>query len=123
MVGVVLAGGYFAAVKFLPELSKKSPKISFSPSVSTPLASPAATLQVFQPEDQISLTQSPVTVSGKANPGERIIMFANADEKIASADASGNFSADIKLEDGENEISISSPTETLKRTVILEIKP
>lgn len=122
VVGIVIAGGYFAAIKFLPKFSQNNQKVTFTPP-QTPTASPSATLTVSQPENQISVNQSPTTVSGKTTPGTRIIIFANVDEKIASADASGNFSADIKLEDGENEISINSLNETIKRIITLEIKP
>ncbi len=131
LVGISIAGLYFAAVKFLPNLRFLPSKmvLNSTPSGtdknSTSSGSTAA-LAVTQPQDETTTKDSPITVAGKSQPGAEIIIYSNADEKVASADAQGNFSADIKLEEGENAISITSlPTtgkpETVQRSIILEI--
>lgn len=118
-VGVAIAGLYFAAVKFVPNLGKTPPTITFNP---PPPAPAAKSLIVNQPVDETTTKDSPITISGQAAPAAQIIVFAPAEEKIASADAAGNFSTTLKLEDGENEISVSLfSRETIKRHVILEI--
>ncbi len=123
-VGIGVAGGYFAAIKFLPRFSGNTPKLTYTPPSSTPTATEALT--ITSPDDNSSTSESPITVKGAAKPGTPIVLYAPADEKIASADASGNFSADIKLEDGQNEITVTTLSDTgiaesVKRTIILEI--
>lgn len=123
-VGVLAAGGYFAAVKILPGLKKTPEKIIVQP---TPAPAPTKNetfLTLDQPKDNSSVTDSPITISGKTAPGINLIIFGNAEEKIASADATGSFSAQLKLEDGENQISVTtleSKPVTIKKTVTLEI--
>ncbi|MBI4099963.1 hypothetical protein HY440_03050 [Candidatus Microgenomates bacterium] len=125
-VGILAAALYFAAVKFLPNLSSNSPKVNFT--APAPSASPEATsLKITSPDDNATVQISPVTITGQATPQTTLVIFANADEKVATADGEGKFSVDIKLEDGANEISISSldntaVRETVNRTVTLEIK-
>lgn len=118
-VGVALAGLYFATVRFLPNFRKTSPAVTFAPPPAKQEKGKA--LIVAEPVDETSVKESPVTVSGRVPAGSSIIIFGPAEEKIASADASGNFSAVIKLEDGENEIAIASGDETVIRHVVLEI--
>lgn len=125
LVGIGVAGGYFAIVKFLPRLSSNTPKVTYTPPPGAPTA--AQTLTVTSPDDNATTLDSPTTVKGQASPGTQIVLYAPADEKVASADASGNFSVDIKLEDGQNEITVTTLSdtgvaETIKRNIILEIK-
>ncbi len=124
-VGVALAGAYFAAARFLPQLQTPAPKVVFNPPKSNP--SPrATTLTVTQPTDEATTKESPLAVSGQAAPAAQVVIFAPADEKIASADAAGKFATTIKLEEGTNPIGFSvisaaGQLETITRNVILEI--
>lgn len=125
LVGIVLASLYFAAAKFLPQLSNPAPKVVFNPPKNNP--SPiATTLTVTQPTDEATTKETPLAVQGQALPGAQIVIFGPAEEKIASADATGKFATTIKLEEGANPISFSvvstdGQLETLFRNVILEI--
>lgn len=127
-VGIALAAIFFGANKILPIINQRRQPSTFSPDKSaSPSTLAAGNLTLDNPTDNSSTTNNTVTVSGKVNqPGQKIIIFANTDEKIASADAQGNFTADIKLEEGENAISATiidqygNPT-TIKRSVTLEI--
>ena len=126
LVGVLAAGSYFATVKILPGLKNRGDKIIVQPVTQPLTASPNSSinLNLEQPADNSSVTESPITVSGKTLPGTLVIIFGNAEEKIASASATGTFSAQLKLEDGENQISVTAIDDkpvTVKRTVILEI--
>ncbi len=125
LVGVLLAGLYFAAAKFLPQLSPSKPAVVFN-GPKTPPPPPVSSLTVSQPADETTSKQSPITISGQAPAGAKIVIFAPAEEKIASADATGNFTTNIKLEEGENAISFTllsdvNKIETIVRNVILEI--
>lgn len=123
-VGILAAGGYFAVVKILPDLKKPGEKIIVQPAPAPTPIKNETSLVLDQPKDNSSVTDSPITISGKTLPGINLIIFGNAEEKIASADATGSFSAQLKLEDGENQISITtleSKPATVKKTVTLEI--
>ncbi|MCL4389809.1 MAG: hypothetical protein M1484_03560 [Patescibacteria group bacterium] len=123
-VGVTAAGGYFLATKYLPDLASKQKIINVTPAQQVlPAASPSAALTVTNPDDYSSTTNDSVTVAGQTAPGAKVIIFANIDDRVASADAQGNFSADIKLEEGENIISVTTNNTTVNRDVTLEIIP
>lgn len=122
-VGALAAGGYFAVVKILPNLKKTPEKIIVQPAAIIPIKDETS-LIISEPKDNSSVTDSPITVSGKTAPGINLVIFGNAEEKIASADATGSFSAQLKLEDGENQISVTTLENkpvTIKKTVTLEI--
>lgn len=119
LVGILIAGGYFAAIKFLPKMSQKPNSVAFVSPVPSPTQSKSISLDA--PDDQSTTKSSVATVSGTATPNAKLIIYSNADEKIASADAKGKFSTTIKLEEGENTISVSDLVNTVKRTIILEI--
>lgn len=118
--GIIFAGLYFGITKYLPALtSPKTPPAVFQ----QPVATVSANLVVNSPSDY-STTDSPVaTVSGLAKPGATLLILANADDKIASADATGKFSTTVKLESGQNAIGVSDLSQIVTRTVILEINP
>lgn len=129
-VGAVLAGLYFFGAKLLPKSLPEAPiihpgqKVSPSPQPPAPLAT---SLTISQPEDNSSTTNNSVAVSGKALANTPVIIYANADEKIATSDGSGSFTAQIKLEPGENEITVTQidvqgKIITAKRNVTLEIQ-
>lgn len=127
-VGILAAAIYFFASSTLSAKLQGEKKTTFTPSTSIPPVGGQASnqLTVDKPEDHSSTTISPVTVTGSTVAGAKIILFGNADEKIASADAQGKFSVDIKLEDGENEISVTALDSlenvlVVKRNVTLEI--
>lgn len=128
-VGIGLAASYFAAVKFLPQLSKKPADIivpSTSPNPNQTAGATTFDLTISQPDDYSSVTESSLIIAGKTLPQLALVIFANAEEKIATSDAAGNFSTSIKLEEGENEISVTAFDEknnpvTLKRHVTLEV--
>lgn len=128
LVGGLLAGGYFASGKLLPLLNgKKQETITINTKPKNSPAKTTALLTLSSPEDFSNVTTGTVTVSGKTLSKARLVVFANADEKIATASADGNFSFDIKLESGDNEIVVtafdpnSNLQTSLKRTVIKEI--
>ncbi|KKU91855.1 MAG: hypothetical protein UY21_C0009G0046 [Microgenomates group bacterium GW2011_GWA1_48_10] len=130
IIGALLAGGYFLGPKLLPRPAEKQSPVSENTLSQNQTASPPALrakdLTLSFPDDNSSTTNTTVTVSGKSPTPNPVIIYANADEKIATPDAEGNFAADIKLEDGENEITVSTFDQndkivTIKRNVTLEV--
>lgn len=130
-VGILATGSYFAAIKILPGLRKPGEQITLKPAVEeTSKETPPqpAGLNLDLPADHSATSEATTLVTGKTAPGATIIVFANADEKVATADASGDFSTIIKLEEGDNEISVTlvsgqNPPMIVKRNVTLEISP
>lgn len=128
-VGIGLAASYFAAMKFLPQLSQKRADIIVPPAPQKAAQTAGAAtfdLTISQPDDYSFVTEPSLTIVGKTLPQLALVIFANAEEKIATSDAAGNFSTSIKLEEGENEISVTAFDEknnpvTLKRRVTLEV--
>lgn len=131
-VGVVVTGGYFAITNFLPRLQKKEDKIIVQPAPKNTdtvvLGNTSLKLAVTTPTDQSATQSATILVSGTTAPAATVVIFGNADEKIASADALGNFSTNLKLESGENQLSITAfankiTSQVIHRIVMLEISP
>jgi len=126
-VGITIAGMYFFITSYLPSWQKGQPKVTFSPTNNQkPADGNQLTVTIDKPDDHSSTTSSEVSVNGRAQPGTKLILFSNADEKVASSDANGNFTISVKLEDGENQISVTAVDSLgnltiAKRNVTLEI--
>ena len=121
--GILVTGGYFAVTTFLPQINKPAEKIIIQPATTStpaPEVSGATSFQltVDSPGDKSSTSSATTLVSGKTAPGATLVIFANSDEKIASADATGNFSASVKLEEGENEISVTAFANKINSAVV-----
>lgn len=128
-VGILGTGAYFAAVKILPTL-KKPVQTIVPPEDNTPKAAISGAnsllLTLDKPGDNSATMEADLKISGSTAPAATLVIFSNADERIASADASGKFIVPIKLEDGENEISVTSflgkqISQVVHRNVTLEI--
>ncbi len=128
LVGGLLAGGYFASGKLIPLINgKKQATITINSKPKTVSITNTSLLTISTPEDFSNTTAATIAVSGKTVAGAKLVVFTNTDEKIATAAASGDFSFNLKLEMGDNEITVtafdpnSSLQTTIKRTVIKEI--
>ncbi len=130
IVGAALASAYFLSSKFLPSLEAlpffAKPKAPASPLAKTTPSSTTPGLEITSPDDYTSTTEQTITLSGKAPKDIKLIIFANADEKVIVSDQNGTFETSVKLEEGENEITTTlltvdgSPT-VAKRIVIREV--
>lgn len=127
LVGVSAAAIYFAATRYLPSLRPQD-KVTFNTASPKPSANKQLTLTLNKPDDHTSTTDNPMIVSGQTKAGAKLVFFANAEEKVASAGGQGQFSTNLKLEEGENEISVMAIDDqgnmtVVKRNVTLEISP
>ncbi len=131
IVGAAIAGGYFYWTRILPHQQTKSPKtvdkLTQPPrkNEANTKADQSAALTLSSPQDNSSTEQSSITLSGRAPANSRLVVFGNADEKIASASADGSFEISLKLEVGLNVISVtafepSGTRHTVQRNVTLE---
>lgn len=126
VVGAMLAGAYFFGPTLVTQ-TKQDTKRTPTPKAQaskTPTPSPKKTLTITSPEDNSSTTNVDLKVSGSGTPNAKIIVFTNADQKQVTASATGKYETTIKLEEGENEVTVTdltSPIQTLTRNVTLEI--
>ena len=110
-VGLLLAGSYFVFSKRINFLGNTNTTRTIKPSTQPSPNNetvPNETLRVISPDDYYSTSDESITVSGTAYPKSKLVIFANAEEKIASVEADGKFNISVKLEEGENTIGIIS---------------
>lgn len=130
VVGALIVAGYFAAKNFLPALKPKPSTVIVTqpPIPQTPQNPQTLPLTLINLTDKSSTKSSEIIISGQTATAAAVFFFSNIDEKIASANAQGNFSGSLKLEDGENEINITAflngkSSQTIRKNVTLEISP
>ena len=128
VVGVALAGGIFLFwnnkdtllnFKSTPPPQTPAPNID----VPSPLATP---VMVDSPEDNLIVKERNLDVSGRGPTDAKILVVANTEEKAIKIDKYGAFKATIKLEEGENKISViyfdqNNDPISINRTVTVEI--
>lgn len=127
VVGAMLAGAYFFGPTLVAKTKTETSQTSPTPVAQiskTPTPSPKKTLTLTSPEDNSSTTKADLKVSGSGTPNAKIVVFANSDQKQITSNSSGKFETTIKLEEGENEVTVTdltSPVQTMTRNVTLEI--
>lgn len=129
ITGAMIVAGYFVIKNLLSPPPPPEPQItSTAPPIETLPVSSAPPSLVLNPDiiDRSSTKEAHLKISGQTSTGASVFIFSNIDEKIASADALGNFAEKIKLEDGENEITVTAflngqYSQTIRKNVTLEI--
>lgn len=66
----------------------------------------AGELILNSPEDGLIQAEKTISVSGPTLPSSFIVVFVGNDENITNSDDSGNFSTEVKLNDGANIITV-----------------
>lgn len=114
-VGFALGSIVALSLVYLPSLVKDRITSTEKPLVtSTPTPTIAKietsqpTLEIDKPEDESVSDNKTLTVSGRTQRANFIIVESEADAKIAEVDTSGNFSATITLSEGANNLYISA---------------
>jgi len=114
-LGLVITFGIWTANKSLASIKNAPTPTPTTGSATAPTpesqttpAQNAATLNITSPADEAFVAKSTLTVTGKATPGATIVLLFENDDDIVLADAQGNFSSDITLIPGYNNISVSS---------------
>lgn len=126
VVGALLAGLFFFGPSLVSQTKKETKVVNPAPKakVTVDIKSSKLTLIIQSPEDNSSTTSAEIKITGSTNPKTDLVIFANADQKNITSSASGKFETTIKLEEGENEISVTdlqNPMQTVTRNVTLEI--
>lgn len=109
-LGLVITFGIWRANKALKETvsSKQEVPEKKVEEMITPTPAKEAGLSFTSPENNSISNKDKIVVSGKSTPEAVIVVLYQDGEKILEADKEGNFSTEITLVGGSNEIKVSS---------------
>lgn len=124
-LGLIITYGIWLANKSLktisptdatptPEISESTlpttqPEITQSPSPKlTPTQSNGVNLNITSPQDELLSESAKITVKGTTNPSAIVAIAYEGGQQLVSADASGNFSAEVALDGGYNLITVTA---------------
>jgi len=117
-LGLVITFGIWTANKSLKDAQLAQPTPTPAPTVApqgevgpTPISQPTAQnlqLTVSSPEDEALVTKDTVTITGKTAAEAGVVIVSELGEQIVTADTSGNFTADVELEGGYNNLTITA---------------
>ncbi len=65
-------------------------------------------LRIITPEAEAVFDNKALTITGEATPGAQVVVFVNQKNFVITTDQNGNFSLDVNLESGSNEIVAAS---------------
>lgn len=107
-LGLVITYGIWTANKALKETAPKSEITPQAIQEVTPSAIPPSLLIINSPEDNTLSDKEKIELAGKATPKAAVVVLYSEGEKILEADEGGNFSTEITLVGGSNEITVTS---------------
>lgn len=111
-LGLLITFGLWSANKAMKQKEELPPTAEETTPSLSPTPIPASfSLAILTPEDESVQAEEKITVSGSTEPEVQVIIISNKDEEIVEADNTGKFSADITLEKGTNEITITATNE------------
>jgi len=112
VLGLVITFGIWTANKSLKEGGTSQPQEMLENNNNTPIPTQTQEkmqLTIISPEDNNLVNKEKVQIVGKTSPGGAEVAAAYPDgEKIIEADENGDFTIDITLVGGGNEITISA---------------
>jgi len=111
LIGVLIGGLSAFLILFLPNfLSKPLPKMEKGETIRKEELTPAPRvfLTLENPQDEAIFSENEVSVSGKTRPGALVTVISPINEEVIEADGEGGFETKILLEEGANELSITS---------------
>jgi hypothetical protein len=123
-IGLVVTLGIFTARRALKSggQTEQQPQPSFSP---TPQVEKEQTgvenkIAVTSPNNGAVETTEKITLTGTTTPGSTVTIWGGETDIIVAGDEKGQFSAEITLAGGDNEIKITSfsPTGETAETVV-----
>lgn len=114
-LGLVITFGIWTANKSLATMNKgvaPTPTVTVADPKVTPKATPAATAQtglaIDVPADEAFTNSNTTAITGRASANATIVIAYEGDEQIVLADGSGNFTANIALIAGYNQITVTA---------------
>lgn len=118
VLGLLITGGVWLAnktslLKPLLNPGASTQKISENNGAATPIPTvPPLLLTITSPQNHDIYDKETINVSGSTSQPATIVILYNEGEKIIETDKDGNFTADITLIAGANEITISAHDES-----------
>lgn len=98
--------GYFSFYYFWGSYKKPiSPFIASGPVTSSPVS---LILNLSSPDDNLLIFDADLLVQGKTSKGAGVIISSNEEDQIIEPGNQGNFSATLKLQQGVNNLLVST---------------
>lgn len=121
IIGIGVAGiifYFYQAQKTIP----KSQIHTIAIQAPTPTPQSGIFLSLDNPKDEDVTDSKTITVSGKTIPDGTIIITSDLDQQIVSPSQNGDFSANLDIDSGENELDVTvvapnGQTQTVKRII------
>jgi len=114
-LGLVITFGVWQINKSLKEVAPKqelpSSQVQQTQEEKIPSPTPSATqlsLIITSPEDNSIINKEKVNISGKTSSEATVVIIYEEGEKIIETDENGNFTSEITLVGGANEITVSA---------------
>lgn len=81
---------------------------SLKPFEAGPVTTPPKSLllNLDQPEDNTLSFVSSILISGKTSPTKEILVMSDSQDKVIKSNQDGSFSSEIRLNEGENKITV-----------------
>lgn len=119
-LGLILTFGIYTANQAIKQ--KKTVK-TIEVVQATPSPLPPAALIIENPENNLVVTKTPLTINGKTSPKAVIAVYSEENESFGQADENGLFAISLPLSAGSNKIIVQSInqdnlTETQKLTIV-----
>lgn len=108
VLGLVITFGVWTANKAMKEGPTTAQLPEETQQTPTPSPTLGIDLEISSPTDNAVSDKEKVDVAGKTSPAATVVILFQEGEKIIEADNNGNFSTEITLVGGNNEITISS---------------
>lgn len=108
-LGLVITFGIWTANKALKQTAPKNQQEGIEKNEAiSPTPTQGLPLFINFPENNSISNKEKVPVTGKTTPGAVVVVLFQEGETILEADNEGNFSTEISLSGGSNEIKVSS---------------
>lgn len=126
VVGIIVGLGITFGLYFLRERFQPRQTIEQLAGLGTVESSPSPTLEgalvIQQPRNNLYTQDSFTRIVGRSSPGSYIVILAEGNEYLTTADQDGDFSQEIQLTSGGNRVTVLSTTpEGAQEEVVLSI--
>jgi len=122
IVGLVITFGIYTANKALQQRREETTTTQVQDTKGSSENEPSA-MRIYAPEDGSLVDKDTLQISGVTFPNATLAIYVNDALYIATADAKGNFSAELKLDAGSNVITsiATAPDGTQERDARLVV--